>query len=128
MRRVPILLAVLAAALAWSAQAQPVMDDARADFQAELSRQCPEKQLQMLPVRSLRDGLDDYMQGLSQDERDQMQQAERARCSTMEAGAACVNDADIATLDTTGHIADLAGSICATFLRCRDQGACDYAR
>ena len=44
------------------------------------------------------------------------------------AGAACVNMADILAADRLGCVPELAGSLCVTFLRCRSQGECDYAR
>ncbi len=121
-------IGVMAAAAAWSAAAQPMVDQARSDFQTELGRQCPDKQLQMLSARNLSDGLDSYKEGLSSDLQTQFTQAETAACSSLDAGAECVNNADLATADQTGHIGDLAASICASFLRCRDEGDCDYAR
>lgn len=128
MRASFVALGTMVAALAWSAAAQTTADSARADFQSELSRQCPDKQLQMLSERDLSDGLDDYKSGLPPDVRDRLQQAGTTDCASLADGAACVNSADIATADQVGRIADLAGSICSSFLRCRDQGACDYAR
>ncbi|MGH2928513.1 MAG: hypothetical protein ACRDL8_09945, partial [Solirubrobacteraceae bacterium] len=76
MRLAPILLTLMAVAAAWSAQAQPVFDETRDRFQAELARQCPDKQLQLLSEHALRDGLDDYMSGLSDDVRGKLRQAE----------------------------------------------------
>ena len=67
MRLRPIVLAVLLAAGAWSAQAQPEADEARDHFEAALSNDCPQKQLQLLSARNLRDGLDSYIEGLPQD-------------------------------------------------------------
>lgn len=128
MRVSPIALGVIVGAVAWSAAAQTAFDQARADYQAELGRQCPDKQLQMLSERDLSDGLDDYKAGLSPDVQDRLTRAETTDCSLAGAGAACVNSADIAAADAVGRIADLAGSICSSFLRCRDQGVCDYAR
>jgi hypothetical protein len=128
MRASILALGVIAFAAGWSAAAQPALDAARGDYQSELSRQCPEKQLQLLSERDLSDGLDDYKQSLPTDIRDRLQQAERTQCSSLDAGAACVNGADISATDQAGRIADLAGSICSSFLRCRDQGVCDYAR
>ena len=119
---------MLAAAAAWSAAAQPAFQSARDDFQAELGRQCPDKQLQMLSERDLSDGIDDYKQSLSPDVRDRLLQAETTSCSSLNDGAECVNSADIATADQIGRIGDLAASICSSFLQCRDQGVCDYAR
>jgi hypothetical protein len=128
MRPGPILLAAVLLACAWQAQAQTDQEAARDQFQAELVQQCPDKQLQLLSARDLRDGLDDYKEGLPQDERDRLQQAENQMCSTENAGAACVNDADIAAASQMGLMTDLGASICTDFLRCHDQGACDYAR
>jgi len=103
-------------------------DQARDRFEAELVRQCPEKELELLSARDLRDGLDNYMAGLSQDMRDRFEKSETDHCSSMDSGAACVNLADIAAADEVGRMEDLAASICGSFLRCRDQGVCDYAR
>jgi len=130
MRLRPIFFAVLAAAatVAWSAQAQTATDEARDHYEAALVRDCPQKQLQLLSAGDLRDGLDEYMEGLPPETKDQLQKAEVDRCSTSEAGVACVNLADIETADEVGRIDDLALSICGSFLRCRDQGECDYAR
>lgn len=131
MRLLPILAACLAAAVAWAADAQDDTQDAQQAldrFEAELVRQCPEKQLQLLSARDLRDGLDSYLAGLPQDVRDRLQKAESDRCSTEDSGAACVNMADIMEADDEGRGAELATSICGFYLRCRDQGACDYAR
>ena len=119
--------AIIATA-AWSAAAQTPTDQAREDFQAELARQCPDKQLQMLSERALSDGLDDYKASLPPDISARLRQAEQANCTSLDSGAACVNSADIATADQVGRIAELAGSICSSFLHCRDQGVCDYAR
>ena len=123
-----VALGVSIAAAAWSAAAQTSTDQARADFQAELARQCPDKLLQMLSERALSDGLDDYTASLPPDISGRLTQAERASCTSLDSGAACVNSADIATADQVGRIAELAGSICSSFLHCRDQGVCDYAR
>jgi hypothetical protein len=128
MRLGPILFAALVACLAGAAEAQTAFDAARDQFEAELSNQCPEKQLQMLAPRDLRDGLDDYKEGLSQDQLARWQQAEQSDCSTMDAGVACVNMADIATAGDMGQMSNLATSLCLDFLRCRDQGVCDHAR
>jgi len=128
MRLIGPILALAAAAAAFAVCAQPAPDEARDDFQAELARQCPDKQLQLLSARDLRDGLDDYLAGLPDSARTRLQQTETARCSSMDAGAACVNDADIAAADQIGRIADVAGSICGYFNRCADQGVCNYAR
>jgi hypothetical protein len=129
MRLRPVLLAVLASALAWSAAAQTDGDAVRDHFQSELARQCPQKRLDLLSERALRDGLDDYMGGLGPDERGRLQQSEQDHCSAADsAGAACVNLADLAAADQGGRIEEVATSICSSFLRCRDQGACDYAR
>ncbi|HEX3915721.1 MAG TPA: hypothetical protein VHW60_00165 [Caulobacteraceae bacterium] len=128
MRLGPLLIAALFAACAWSAQAQTAQEVARDQFQAQLSEQCPEKQLQMLSVRQLRDGLDDYKEGLSQDQQTKLQQAETAQCSSLDDGAACVNMADVGAASDMGQLTDLTNSICSDFLRCTDQGVCDYAR
>ena len=128
MRVLPILIACMAAAVAWAADAQTDAEQALDRFEAELVRQCPEKQLQLLSAHNLRDGLDNYLEALPQEVRDRLQKAESDRCSTMDAGAACVNMADIAEADDEGRTEELAGSICGSFLRCRDQGDCDYTR
>ena len=128
MRLTPIVIAVAVAGAAFAVSAQPAPDDARIDFQTELGRQCPEKQLQLLSARALRDGLDDYLSSLADAAKVRLQQTERDRCSSMDAGAACVNDADIAGADQVGRMSELAGSICGYFNRCTDEGVCDYAR
>lgn len=137
MRLRPLCLALAVAVWGWCAEAQTT-GDAGVDadpgpaaldhFEAELQRQCPDKQLQMLSARDLRDGLDDYEDGLLQDEHDRLQQAEQTRCSTAGAGAACVNLADLVAADQMGRTDDAARSICASFIRCVDQGVCTYAR
>jgi hypothetical protein len=131
MRLGPLFLGCLIAAAlpwTWGAQAQTGADEAQARFLDELSRQCPEKNLQMLSARDLRDGLDDYVDGLPTDTRSALQKTERDHCSSMDAGAACVNLADIFAADQLGRMPELASSLCVTFLRCRSQGDCDYAR
>ncbi len=127
MRPTGLVLAIFAGAVAFAASAQPAPDQARDDFQAELARQCPDKQLQMLPAGALRDGLDDYMSGLTDQARSQLQATEKQRCSSMDAGAACVNEADLAAADQIGSLGDVAGSICGFFNRCTSEGVCDYA-
>lgn len=128
MRLRPLFFACLIACAAWTAQAQSDADEAQAHFLAELDRQCPAKQLQMLSPTDLRDGLDAYMDGLSTDARAALQKSETDHCSSIDAGAACVNMADILAADQAGEMPDLAASLCVTFLRCRNQGDCDYAR
>jgi hypothetical protein len=129
MRLRPIFFATLAlAATAWSAQAQTQGDEAKDHFEEALSQDCPQKQLQLLSARDLRDGLDEYVEGLPTELHDRVQKAETDNCSTTDAGAACVNTADIQAADEVGRIDDLALSICGSFLRCTDQGVCDYAR
>jgi hypothetical protein len=128
MRASVFVLAVLVSVAAWSAVAQPAPDEAFQDFQNELSQQCPDKELQMLSARDLRDGLEDYQQGLDERVSDKLQNAEVAQCSSSDSGAACVNQADIDTVAQAGLMSDLAGSICLTFLRCTDQGVCEPAR
>jgi hypothetical protein len=103
-------------------------NDARDHFEAALSNDCPQKQLQLLSASNLRDGLDNYVESLPPDVHDLVQKAETDRCSNADAGAACVNMADILAADAAGRIDDLALSICGAFLRCTDQGGCDYAR
>jgi hypothetical protein len=138
MRLGPVFFAAFALAAAWSVQgsaiaqteggAQTEGDEARDHFEAALANDCPQKQLQLLSARNLRDGLDSYVESLSPDLHDRVQKAETDRCSNADAGAACVNMADIQAADEIGHMDDLALSICGSFLRCTDQGACDYAR
>jgi hypothetical protein len=129
MRLRPICFAAaIALFAAWSAQAQTASDEAKDHFEAALSQDCPQKQLSLLSSRDLHDGLDDYMEGLPPDLHDRMQKAEIDHCSSIDAGAACVNMADIQAADESGHLDDLALSICGSFLRCTDQGVCDYAR
>ncbi len=128
MRPGPAFFAVLFLAAAWSAGAQTAPDEAMDHYQAALAQDCPQKQLQLLSSRNLRDGLENYVEGLPPDLHDRLEKAETDRCSTADGGAACVNQADIDTADEIGRIDDLALSICGSFLRCTDQGACDYAR
>ena len=128
MRLRPLFFACLIACAAWTAQAQSDADEAQSRFLAELDRQCPAKQLQMLAPSQLRDGLDAYMDALPSDTRAMLQKSETDHCSSLEAGAACVNMADILAADQLGRMPDLVSSLCVTFLRCRDQGDCDYAR
>jgi hypothetical protein len=129
MRCLTLPLALVAVCVAaWPTFAQTAQDQARELFQSELAQQCPQKQLQMLSARELRDGLDDYKGGLPQQLHDRLQQAEDAQCASMDAGADCVNAADITTASDIGEMTNLAASICTDFIRCRDQGACDYAR
>ena len=132
MRLGPVFFAAFALAAAWSAPrstlAQTEGDESRDRFEAALSQNCPQKQLQLLSARNLRDGLDSYVGGLPQDTQDRVRKAETDHCSTIDAGAACVNLADIMAADEIGRTDELALSICGSFLRCRDQGACDYAR
>jgi hypothetical protein len=131
MRLRPVLFAFLAAAtLAWSAQAQTTTtpEEARDLYQSELGRQCPDKHLEMLSQRDLRDGLDQYMQGLPDDVRATLQRSETAHCSSQDAGVSCVNLADVAAANDLGRMQEMVQSVCASFLRCRDEGVCDYAR
>jgi len=128
MRFGPLFFACLAACVGWSAQAQTAADEAQSHFLAELDRQCPLKQLQMLSPRDLRDGLDDYMDGLPTDARAALQKSETDHCSSIDAGVACVNMADILAADEQGRMPDLAASLCVSFLRCSAQDTCDYAR
>jgi hypothetical protein len=123
-----LLFALAGVAWAWCAGAQTDSDVARDHFEAELQRQCPDKGLQLLSARDLRDGLDDYEDSLSPDLRDRLQQAEQTQCSSLDAGAACVNAADLVAADQMGRIDEVASAICTTFLRCTDQGVCVYAR
>jgi hypothetical protein len=128
MRLRPLLFGLLVAAAAWSVQAQTESGAALDHFQSELSQQCPQKQLNLLSARDLRDGLDDYVSSADPELRDKAQQAERDRCSSPDAGAACVNQADLDIADQAGRIDEAARAICGSFLRCKDQGSCDYAR
>jgi hypothetical protein len=128
MRLRSLFFAFLGVALAWSAQAQVSPTDARDHYEAELGRQCPDKQLQMLSAGELRDGLDDYLGGLPSDVRTVFDKAQSDRCSSQDAGVGCVNLSDIATADDNGRLADLVQSVCTAFLRCRNEGVCDYAR
>ncbi len=68
------------------------------------------------------------MDGLPTDVRAALQKAESDHCSSDQAGAACVNMADIMAADDLGRMPELASSLCVSFLRCRAQGDCDYAR
>lgn len=128
MRLRPLFFACLIAAAGWTAQAQTSADEAQSHFLDELGRQCPEKNLQLLSARDLRDGLDNYLDSLSSDTRASVQKVERDHCSSVDAGAACVNLADILGADQIGRMPDLVSSVCVSFLRCRSQGDCDYAR
>ena len=127
MRLGPLFLAVALAA-AWSAQAQTGAEEARDRFEGALAQDCPQKQLQLLSARNLRDGLENYVESLPPDIHDRVQKAETDQCSSADAGAACVNAADIQAADEVGRTDELALSICGSFLRCTDQGVCDYAR
>jgi len=145
MRLRPVFVALAGVALAWSAQAQidaplsePPPDDAASyessaqaaqqSFQDALNSTCPDKQLQLMSARNLSDGLDAYKGGLSPDLLARLTKSETDHCSSINDGAACVNMADIAAVDAAGHMNDLVLSICTSFLRCRDQGVCDYAQ
>ena len=147
MRLRPVFLALVCAVLAWSAlawsaraQIDPPADSAQTDaqqvnpqeardqFEEGLERQCPDKQLQLLSARDLSDGLDQYKSGIPSDVRQRLVKSETDHCSSLDAGAACVNLADIAEANTEGRMEELVTSICTTFLRCRDAGQCDYAR
>ena len=132
MRLGPVFFAAFVLAAAWSAPrsslAQTEGDEARDHFEAALANDCPQKQLQLLSARNLRDGLDGYVEGLPPDLHDRVQKAESDHCSNADAGAACVNMADIQATDEIGRMDDLGLSICGSFLRCTDQGVCDYAR
>jgi len=128
MRLGPLFCAAFVLAAAWSAQAQTAGDEAREHFEGAIAQDCPQKQLQLLSARNLRDGLDSYVESLPPDIHDRLEKAESDRCSSADAGAACVNAADIQAADEVGRIDDLALSICGSFLRCTDQGVCDYAR
>jgi hypothetical protein len=147
MRLRPVFLALVCAALAWSAEAQidspadsSQSDSAQTDaqqtnpqeardlFEAGLERQCPDRQLQLLSARDLSDGLDQYKSGVPNDVRDRLVKSETDHCSSLDAGAACVNLADIAEANNEGRMDELVTSICTTFLHCRDAGQCDYAR
>ncbi len=127
MRLGAIIVAAGLAAIAWSASAQN--QDASSDhYYAALSQECPDKQLQLLSSAQLRDGLDQYVEGLPQDAQDEMRRAERAQCSSLSAGVACVNAADLAVVERMNLTGALASSVCLSFLRCRAQGDCDAAR
>jgi hypothetical protein len=128
MRLGPLFVAALVLAAAWSVQAQTGADEAHDHFEGALAQDCPQKQLQLLSARNLRDGLDSYVEGLPPEIHDRVQKAESDSCSNADAGAACVNTADIEAADEVGRIDELALSICGAFLRCSDQGVCDYAR
>jgi hypothetical protein len=128
MRLGPLFFACVVACAAWSAQAQTGAEEVQTRYLDELGRQCPEKNLQLLSPRDLRDGLDDYMDGLPADARAALQKSEVDRCSSEQAGAGCVDMADIMAADQLGRMPELAQSLCVSFLRCRSQGDCDYAR
>ena len=123
-----IALACAATALGWSATAQDTSDPATARYYEALSSLCPAKSLHLLSPSDLRDGLDDYMSDLPQPAQDQLKNAERSQCSSLDSGVGCVNRADIETADTLGLTDNLAASICGSFLRCRSQSDCDHAR
>jgi hypothetical protein len=116
------------AAIGGSVSAQALNDAAADRFLAELARQCPQSQLQFLSPAQFRDGLDNFIAGLTRDQQDQMRHNELARCSSNAQGAGCVDDADVAMADQLDLTSDLASSICGDFLRCRSQGDCDQAR
>ena len=78
MRIVPILLAVGATVLAWSASAQPAGDGADR-YLGELAQQCPDRHLEYLAPGQLRDGLDDFISSLPEDSQDQMRRAENTQ-------------------------------------------------
>ena len=122
-----VALAALAAMMAWSANAQDTSGQTDR-YYGELAGQCPDKQLQLLSPTDLRDGLDDFVSSLSPDAQTQVRRAEQAQCSSMDAGVACVNAADIGAADQLDQTGALAASICSAFLRCRAQSDCDHAR
>jgi hypothetical protein len=128
MRVGSIILAIAAAAFAWSVSAQPADDPGTDHYFAELDRQCQASQLQLLSSAQLHDGLDDFVSNLPQESQDRIRKAEIANCSSSDAGVGCVDDADIGVVDQLGLTERLASSICAAFLRCRSQGDCDSTR
>ena len=128
MRPGPLFFFAFVLAAAGSVEAQTTPEAAMDHYQAALAQDCPQKQLQLLSTRNLRDGLENYVESLPPDLHDRLEKAETDRCSTADGGAACVNAADVQTADEIGRIDDLALSICGSFLRCSDQGVCDYAR
>ena len=128
MRIGSICLAGGLAAFAWSVSAQTLGDDTAGPYLAELGRQCPQRQLQLLSPANLRDGLDNFIAGLPPNAQDSFVAADKAQCSSQTGGAACVNLADISAAETQGLTENLARSICGDFLRCRAQGDCDTAR
>jgi hypothetical protein len=123
-----IIAAIGVATIGWSVSAQTTDDPAADRYLAELARQCPQSKLQFLSPAQFRDGLDDFIAGLTQEQQDQMRHTEVARCSSNAQGAGCVDDADVTTADQLDLTSDLVSSICGKFLRCRSQGDCDQAR
>src|SRR5579872_4159010 len=108
MRLGPLFFVAVALAAAWSAQAQTGTDEARDHFESALAQDCPQKQLQLLSARNLRDGLENYVESLPPDIHDRVQKAETDQCSSADAGAACVNAADIQAADEVGRTDELA--------------------
>ncbi|MFI4974130.1 MAG: hypothetical protein ACHP84_06305 [Caulobacterales bacterium] len=128
MRAALTILLLVSALAAWPARTQTQADEAVAPYLAELAQRCPGKNLQWLSPSQLRDGLDDYISSLSSEATGRLRQAERAQCSSLDAGVACVNGADIGVLNRMGLTTEFADDICLSFTRCRGQSDCDAIR
>ena len=108
MRLRPLFFATLLAFAAWSAHAQdqapPDADAARDRFEAGLADNCPQKQLQLLSARNLRDGLDSYVESLPPDLHDLCKRPRPTAARTPTPARPASNMADILAADQTGHM------------------------
>jgi hypothetical protein len=122
-----MLGAVMIAGAAWSASAaeSSPYDVVMAPYIAELSRQCPDKHLELLAPAALRDALDDYKSSLLRRQEKQMDLAEGADCADSMAGTSCPNVADIRVANRLNLTRNLAAKICGAFKLCRKQSDCD---
>jgi hypothetical protein len=122
MRLIPLALVITTTLLAAPVAAQDV--DGSGSYLEALGRVCPQKRLELLSPANLRDGLDDFISGLPTDQQDALKQEERARCTGLDQGVACVNIADQTAAARLGLLDAMAGSVCGYFVQCREQSVC----
>jgi len=95
-------------------------------YQAELKRQCPDKQLFRLGVQDLRTLLQAFRATLPAQAQAEIEEAQAVDCSAAHNAyaAACENSAAVDAITRGGRLPPAVAFVCAAYQGCSDQSDC----
>ena len=93
-------------------------------YRAALSKQCPQKRLELLPFGDLPDVIDEFGSRLSVSERRLIEHAVKDRCSGVGFGASCGNEAFLRVMIQRHRLDEFTTFVCQLPESCTAQSEC----